>query len=106
FKEKDGPKVVFVGNEKPGETKGSESIIRNGLIIKDVAYVQGLKFNLLSTSQFCDKGYVVKFSKELTTTKMGFGDITKTAAVEAKTAAVDLWQRFENCCICRRSRRL
>ncbi|GAB2283724.1 hypothetical protein Dimus_039623 [Dionaea muscipula] len=65
FKEKDGPKVVFGGNEKPGETKGSGSIIKNGLIIKDVAFVQGLKFNLLSISQFCDKGYVVEFSKEV-----------------------------------------
>ncbi|GAB2271014.1 hypothetical protein Dimus_038896 [Dionaea muscipula] len=65
LKEKDGPNVVFGSNEKPRETKGSGSIIKNRLIIKDVAFVQGLKFNLLSTRQFCDKGYVVEFSKEI-----------------------------------------
>ncbi|GAB2292076.1 hypothetical protein Dimus_038187 [Dionaea muscipula] len=60
-----GVTVVFGGNEKPGETKGSGSIIKNGLIIRDIAYVQGLKFNVLSISQFCDKGYLVEFSKEI-----------------------------------------
>ncbi|GAB2273261.1 hypothetical protein Dimus_008061, partial [Dionaea muscipula] len=41
-----------------------------------------------------------------TTTKLGFGDTTKTAAVDAKTAVVGLRKRFENRCICGRSRRL
>ena len=32
--------------------------------INDVSYVEGLKYNLLSISQFCDSGYMVTFNKE------------------------------------------
>ena len=34
------------------------------MIIKDVFLVDGLKNNLLSMSQFCDKGYKVTFELE------------------------------------------
>ncbi|XP_019198172.1 PREDICTED: uncharacterized protein LOC109191999 [Ipomoea nil] len=63
FKEVDGPKVIF-GGETSGKTRGTGNIIKKGITIQDVAYVEGLKFNLLSTSQFCDKGYKVEFSKD------------------------------------------
>ncbi|XP_019183756.1 PREDICTED: uncharacterized protein LOC109178675 [Ipomoea nil] len=62
FKEVDGPKVIF-GGENSGKTRGKGDIIKQGITIQDVSYVDGLKFNLLSTSQFCDKGYKVEFSK-------------------------------------------
>ncbi|XP_019154262.1 PREDICTED: uncharacterized protein LOC109150732 [Ipomoea nil] len=62
FKEVDGPKVIF-GGENNGKTRGKGDIIKQGITIQDVSYVDGLKFNLLSTSQFCDKGYKVEFSK-------------------------------------------
>ncbi|XP_031121052.1 uncharacterized protein LOC116024300 [Ipomoea triloba] len=61
LKEVKGPKVIFGGNGNHGITKGVGTIIKNGLKIEDVSYVEGLKFNLLSTSQFCDKGYLVEF---------------------------------------------
>jgi hypothetical protein len=32
-------------------------------IINEVSYVEGLKYNLLSISQFCDSGYEVSFNK-------------------------------------------
>jgi hypothetical protein len=32
--------------------------------IKDVLYVEGLKHNLLSISQLCDKGFKIKFTKD------------------------------------------
>jgi len=35
------------------------------LIIKDVLLVEGLKHNLLSISQLCDKGYEIKFKPDL-----------------------------------------
>jgi len=33
------------------------------LVIHDVLYVEGLKHNLLSISQLCDKGYQVMFKE-------------------------------------------
>ena len=59
----EGPLVTFGDNEKKGRTKAVGEIHKNGLVIKGVSYVEGLKFNLLSTSQFCDKGYKVIFTK-------------------------------------------
>ena len=32
--------------------------------IEDVLYVEGLKHNLLSISQLCDKGFKIKFTKD------------------------------------------
>ena len=32
--------------------------------IDNVLYVEGLKYNLLSISQFCDRGYIVSFNKD------------------------------------------
>ena len=32
--------------------------------IDNVLYVEGLKYNVLSISQFCDSGYIVSFNKE------------------------------------------
>ena len=64
FKNIEGPKVVFGGKDRYGQTKGIGIVERNGLKIEDVSYVEGLKFNLFSTSQFCDKGYLVEFFKD------------------------------------------
>jgi len=63
FKTIEGTKVVFGGNNRYGTTKGVGTIMRNGLKIENVSYVERLKFNLFSTSQFCDKGYLVEFCK-------------------------------------------
>ena len=32
--------------------------------IDNILYVEGLKYNLLSLSQFCDNGYIVSFNKD------------------------------------------
>ena len=63
YQKVDGPRVVF-GGQTSGKTKGVGDIHKNGLVIQNVSYVEGLKFNLLSTSQFCDMGYKVEFSKD------------------------------------------
>ena len=34
-------------------------------LIKNVLYIDGLKHNLLSISQLCDKGFKIKFNKNL-----------------------------------------
>ena len=58
----DGGKVTF-GNNAKGKVIGIGSIGINGTnFIKDVLLVDGLKHNLLSVSQLCDKGNKVIFT--------------------------------------------
>ena len=52
--EKVGPVVTFVDNSK-GLTQGYGSLEAGNVIIDNVYVVQGLKHNLLSINQFCDK---------------------------------------------------
>ena len=61
--EKVGPVVTF-GNNIKGLTQGYGSLQAGNVIIDDVSVVQGFQHNLLSISQFCDKGYDVLFDKE------------------------------------------
>ena len=61
--EKVGPVVTFGDNSK-GLTQGYGSLQAGNVIIDHVSVVQGLQHNLLSISQFCDKGYGVLFDKE------------------------------------------
>ena len=60
FKEKDGPEVIF-GDNNSGKTRGYGAIGNKSITVKKVAYVEGLKHNLLSISQLCDKGNQVIF---------------------------------------------
>ena len=53
--EKAGPVVTFGDNSK-GITQGYGSLQAGNVIIDQVSVVQGLQHNLLSISQFCDKG--------------------------------------------------
>lgn len=64
LKEVKGPRVIFWRNDKNSQAKEIGELHKNGLKIKDIAYVEGLKYNLLNTSQFYDKGYYVEFSKK------------------------------------------
>lgn len=59
FKSTDCENVRFGDNGK-GKITGQGTIGTNPWI-KDFAYLEGLKFNLLSVSQFCDKGIDVCF---------------------------------------------
>ena len=56
--EKAGPVVTFGDNSK-GITAGYGSLESGNVIIEDVSIVNGLMHNLLSISQFCDRGYAV-----------------------------------------------
>jgi len=60
FKSEDGPEVVF-GYNNTGKIRGYGTISNGSVIIAGVAFVEGLKHNLLSVSQFCDKGHNVTF---------------------------------------------
>ena len=59
---KKGGNVCFGGNQK-GKIIGSGTI-GSTLKIEDVALVEGLKYNLLSVAQLCDKGRKVTFDSE------------------------------------------
>ncbi|KAK2374267.1 putative mitochondrial protein [Trifolium repens] len=61
-----GGTVGFGGNQK-GKITGTGTVGNSSLSIKDVWLVDGLKHNLLSISQFCDSGFVVKFNKDACT---------------------------------------
>ncbi|KAK2452140.1 putative mitochondrial protein [Trifolium repens] len=63
---KEGGTVGFGGNQK-GKIIGTGIVGNSSLSIKNVWLVDGLKHNLLSISQFCDSGFIVKFDKEACT---------------------------------------
>ncbi|GAV92366.1 hypothetical protein CFOL_v3_35745, partial [Cephalotus follicularis] len=61
LKEVDGGKVTFGDNNK-AKIVGIGSIGNKlSTLIENVSYVVGLKHNLLSVSQLCDKGYKINF---------------------------------------------
>ncbi|GJZ87532.1 retrovirus-related pol polyprotein from transposon TNT 1-94 [Tanacetum coccineum] len=55
-----GPKVVF-GDNSSCITEEYCSINYGGIIFSKVAFVNGLKYNLISISQICDAKYIVRF---------------------------------------------
>ena len=63
FEERVGPSITF-GDDNKGYTMGYGLISKDNVIIDSVALVDGLKHNLLSISQLCDKGNEVCFTKE------------------------------------------
>ena len=63
-REATGPTVTFADNSK-GRTVGYGKYKVGRIIIEEIALVEGLQHNLLSVSQFCDKGYYVHFEKEI-----------------------------------------
>ena len=63
FVEKAGPNVSY-GDGNIGKTLGYGNINLGNVIIQSVALVSGLKHNLLSISQICDRGYHVDFLEE------------------------------------------
>ncbi|VFQ67155.1 unnamed protein product [Cuscuta campestris] len=65
----DGPRVTFGGSNDFGLTKGLGNLVYKGLTIQAVSYVEGLNYNLLSISQFCDKGYSLEFCKDMASLK-------------------------------------
>ncbi|GJS66648.1 retrovirus-related pol polyprotein from transposon TNT 1-94 [Tanacetum coccineum] len=58
-----GPKVVF-GDDSTCTTEGYGSIKCNGIVFTKVAFVNGLKYNLISLSQLYDAKYIVQFDEK------------------------------------------
>ncbi|KAI3672487.1 hypothetical protein L6452_38576 [Arctium lappa] len=63
FKEKLGGVVTFRDN-KQGQIRGYGELSRGKVSVSKVAYVDGLKHNLLNISQLCDHGFDVKFQEK------------------------------------------
>ncbi|GJV06825.1 hypothetical protein Tco_1344481 [Tanacetum coccineum] len=63
YVEQPGPKVVF-GDDSTCTTEGYGSIKCNGIVFTKVAFVNGLKYNLISISQLCDTKYIVQFDEK------------------------------------------
>ncbi|GJS53349.1 retrovirus-related pol polyprotein from transposon TNT 1-94 [Tanacetum coccineum] len=61
YVEQPGPKVVF-GDNASCITEGYGSIKCGGIVFTKVAFVNGLKYNLISISQLCDAKYIVQFN--------------------------------------------
>ncbi|KAL8109975.1 hypothetical protein AgCh_025906 [Apium graveolens] len=62
FEDMDGPLVTFGDNNK-GFTMGYGKLISGKVLIADIGVVAGLEVNLLSVSQFTDRGFNVSFGK-------------------------------------------
>ena len=60
YYEKAGPIITFGDNSK-GYTVGYGCLEIGNVVIEDIALVNGLQHNLLSVSQFSDRGFKVDF---------------------------------------------
>ncbi|GKA77888.1 hypothetical protein Tco_0784425 [Tanacetum coccineum] len=63
YVEQPGPKVVF-GDDSTCVTEGYGLIKCNGIVFIKVAFVNGLKYNLISISQLCDAKYIVQVDEK------------------------------------------
>ncbi|GKC94351.1 retrovirus-related pol polyprotein from transposon TNT 1-94, partial [Tanacetum coccineum] len=57
------PKVVFE-DDSTCIVEGYGSIKCNGIVFTKVAFVNGLKYNLISISQLCDAKYIIQFDEK------------------------------------------
>ena len=90
FKEKDGPEVIF-GDNNSGKIKRYGTIGNGSITVKKVAYVEGLKHNLLSISQLCDKGHKVIFlNNECQVRSLDTDEIRISGSREGNVYMVDL----------------
>nr|GFB21534.1 retrovirus-related Pol polyprotein from transposon TNT 1-94 [Tanacetum cinerariifolium] len=62
-----GPKVVF-GDDSACTTKGYGSIKCNGILFINVAFINGLKYNLICIGQLCNAKCIVQFDEKRGTT--------------------------------------
>ncbi|GJW99697.1 retrovirus-related pol polyprotein from transposon TNT 1-94 [Tanacetum coccineum] len=62
YSKEPGPKVVF-RDDSSGDTEGYDSVNCNGITFIRVAYMNGLKHNLINISQLCDANFKVLFTK-------------------------------------------
>ncbi|KAI3752793.1 hypothetical protein L2E82_24830 [Cichorium intybus] len=76
FKPTESKQDVTFGNNMTARIKGYGNITNGHFTIKKVAYVDGLKHNLISVSQLCDNNHEVLFTKQ------------RSIIMDAKTKAI------------------
>ncbi|GJY12000.1 retrovirus-related pol polyprotein from transposon TNT 1-94, partial [Tanacetum coccineum] len=62
YSKESGPKVAF-GDDSSGDIEGYVLVNCNGITFTRVAYMNGLKHNLISIGQLCDANFKVLFTK-------------------------------------------
>jgi len=72
YEEKIGGGSVTFGDNTKDQIKGYGVIVRGDVDINQVAYVNGLKHNLISVSQLCDNGLDVFFNQVLCIVERGY----------------------------------
>ncbi|KAI3666984.1 hypothetical protein L6452_42025 [Arctium lappa] len=83
YKEEKGPSMTFGGNGK-GYTRGFGVLSNGTTTFRRVAYVDGLKHNLLTISQLCDKDYEIRFSKKACSVVNENGKLALSACEKGK----------------------
>ena len=56
--------IITFGDDSKGFTMGYGNLEIENITIENISLVERLKHNLLSISQFCEKGFDVSFIKE------------------------------------------
>ncbi|VFQ66087.1 unnamed protein product [Cuscuta campestris] len=93
----DGPRVIFGGSNDFGLIKGLGNLVYKGLTIQAVSYVEGLNYNLLSISQFCDKGYSLVFCKDISLKSISTNEVILTGKRIRNIYEV-MWENFKEAC--------
>ena len=89
--------IAFGGDGK-GHTRGFGTLTNGVTTFRRVAYVKGLKHNLLSVSQLCDKDHKVIFSKKDYKVKTKDKKVILTRSRMFDVYTIKTNSSFENVC--------
>ncbi|GJS91004.1 hypothetical protein Tco_0773640 [Tanacetum coccineum] len=97
YMEQPGPKVVF-RDDSTCTTEGYGSIKCNGIVFTKVAFVNGLKYNLISISQLCDVKYIVPFDEKRGTIFNSYKEIIMIAPRVREVYVLDMTSSAQESC--------
>ncbi|GJT18055.1 retrovirus-related pol polyprotein from transposon TNT 1-94 [Tanacetum coccineum] len=97
YVEKSGPKVVF-GDDSTCTTEGYGSIKCNGIVFTKVAFVNGLKYNLISISQLYDAKYIVQFDEKRGTIFNSNKEVVMIALIVRDVYVLDMTSSAQDSC--------
>ncbi|GJY80551.1 retrovirus-related pol polyprotein from transposon TNT 1-94 [Tanacetum coccineum] len=97
IEEQPGPKVVF-GDDSTCVPKGYGSIKCNGIVFTKEAFVNGLKYHLISISQLCDAKYIVQFDEKIGTIFNSNKEIVMIAPRVRDVYVIDMTSSTQESC--------
>ncbi|GJV62889.1 retrovirus-related pol polyprotein from transposon TNT 1-94 [Tanacetum coccineum] len=97
YVEQPGPKAVF-RDDSTCITEGYGSIKCNGIVFTKVAFVNGLKYNLVSISQLYDAKYIVQFNEKKGTIFNSNKEIVMIAARVRDVYVLDMTSSAQESC--------